>query len=188
MFTRRSVQVFFALLGLTATASIGAAGCGLGAGDHVFYRVAVANTVSDKSCYKNDTIPDSVKDDSTNLSGGSTFILYLNADKTAELDTGSLVVNGQKTDTGYAFSGESINVEYPIDGIKTTATTQIDITLTIDGKTVTGTTKTVTSSKCEGSACPPDFNTQSCTKTNNFKGVEIEDAEVTVGNGQAAQP
>src|SRR5678816_65902 len=121
MLARRSVRRMLAPVAL-ATALLGVAGCGgLSAGDHVFYRVAFDQLEKDASCYPDNEIPDSVKDDTSTLRGGATFILYIAGDDEAELDTGSLVLPGSSTDTGYTFSGNAVDVEYPPGRIITDA-------------------------------------------------------------------
>ena len=187
MLNRRSARAFLAPLAI-AVGLFGTTGCGMGPGDHVFYRVRVDPSVKDAGCYQNNMVPNGVKDDTTNLGGSDTLILYIIAGDTAELDTGSLVIPGKKSDTGYSFAGQAINVEYPIDGIKTTETTKINLVLNIAGDTVDGKTTTITSNKCEGTLCPANFDTSTCTETQTFKGVEINDAEVVVGTAQAPTP
>lgn len=187
MLTLRNAGVLLAPVTMAA-ALLGVAGCGIGPGDHVFYRVATEASKPQASCYQDNMIPASIKDDTSTLRGGSTFILYITGDKAAELDTGSLVLTGAETDTGYKFTGQSVNIEYPVDGVKTTATTDVTVNLTIDGSTITGDSTTVTSSKCEGAACPMNFTAKNCTSTGSFKGVEIDEGQVTVSAGQAANP
>jgi len=189
MFTRRSTRISLAPLALAA-ALCGVSGCGLGPGDHVFYRVAADLATQDAGCFQNNMIPDSVASDKSTLDGSATLILYITGDKVAELDTGAAVVEGAKTDTGYKFTGQTVDVEFPFGSnqTKTTQTTMLTIDLHIDGSTVTGTSVTVISNKCEGAMCPPDFNTRSCTQTSKFKGVEIDDAEVVVGAANAQKP
>jgi hypothetical protein len=112
MLIRRSARIMLAPVAMAA-ALFSAAGCGLSAGDHVFYRLALDATESEASCYPDDEIPNSVKDDTTTLRGGATFILYVTGDEEVALDTGSLVLPGTATDNGYKFSGNAVNVTYP---------------------------------------------------------------------------
>jgi hypothetical protein len=181
MLTRRSIRVSFAPLAM-GVALFGLTGCGLGIGDHVFYRVRVDPGVQDSGCYQNNMVPASDKEDTTNLASSDTFILYIIGDETVELDTGSLVVPGAESDTGYTFSGTATDIDYPIDGIKTTKTTKITVVMNLDGSTTEGKSTTITSNKCEGALCPMNFDTTPCTETNTFKGVEIDHAQVLVGN------
>jgi len=123
-----------------------------------------------------------------NLAGSTTFILYIAGDKEPELDTGTLVAGGTETDTGYRFTGQVIDVDYPATGIKTTQTQAITINLNIDGSTVTGNSTTVIKTVCEGTNCAGNFDDTPCTEKNVFKGVEMDSAEVVVGNAPAPKP
>lgn len=137
-----------ALLGSLALGStLLTAGCGggLSTGDHAFYWVSIETAKPVASCYSDDKIPDSVKDDVTTVRGRSTFVLYVTADDVAELDTGKAVLAGTATDTGYTFKGDTIDVEYPPgmkildadkDGISDLTDTMIDADLDgVDDKT-----------------------------------------------------
>lgn len=175
-------------LGLTlfgaAATLLGVTSCGgLGAGDHVFYRISMTTAVRSEGCFNN-VIPDDIKDDTSTIGDGSTWILYINADEKADLDTGSGVLSGADTDTGYKVSGETVNVEYNGNAArKFTTTTKVTINLKIDGDTVTGDSTTVTTAECEGADCPSDLP-RTCTEKSSFNGVEVDDAEVVVSNGQ----
>src|SRR5689334_16050889 len=156
MTTLRSARGFSAPLLAMAIGLLGLSGCGLGVGDHVFYRVAVSPTARSADCYNNNMVPADVKDDTTNLSGGTTFILYIPGDKAPELDTGDVVVPGAATDTGYRFTGNMKDVDYP-NGDTRTTTTKITVDLTVDGDTVSGKSTTVTTRTCVGAMCPGGF-------------------------------
>jgi len=189
MLTRRNAGVSFVPLAM-GVALFGLTGCGIGVGDHVFYRVAVDATARDVGCYGGNPIPDSIRDDKiVNLAGSNTFILYIAGDKEPELDTGSLVAGGAETDTGYRFTGQVIDVEYhQMNMIKVTQTQSLTVIMNIDGPTVSGTAKNVIVEKCEGTNCAGNFNNTTCTETNVFKGVEMDQAEVVVGNSPAPKP
>jgi hypothetical protein len=189
MLTRRSARVLLAPLAM-GVALFSLTGCGVGVGDHIFYRVAVDAQARQAGCWQNNMVPDSMKDDKiVNLAGGATFILYIAGDKEAELDTGTIVVGGAETDSGYKFNGQVTNVEYPLTGVTVTELTKITIDMTIDGSTMNGKNTTITSQTCSpASMCPGGFNTNTCTETTAFKGVEIDDALVVVGNSAAPKP
>jgi hypothetical protein len=106
-----------ALLGSLALGGtlLGAAGCGggLSTGEHVFYWVAIEATKPEASCYSDKKIPDSIKDDITTVRGRATFVLYVTGDDVAQLDTGSSVLVGTPTDTGFTFTGDTVDVESP---------------------------------------------------------------------------
>jgi hypothetical protein len=183
MLTRRIARFLRLTLFGAATALLGVAGCGgLGPGDHVFYQIASTVPEQDAGCFFDNMIPDDIKDDTSTILDSSTWILYINADKTVELDTGAGVLSGAVAGEGYKVSGETVNVEYNGDTTrKITTTTKITINLTIDGKTVAGSSTVVTTTQCEGATCSPDLS-RSCTKKSSLKGVEVDDAEVVVSN------
>ena len=70
-------------------------------------------------------------------------------------------------------------------GIKLTSSSTITIELTIDGDTVSGATTTVVTTACEGKDCPKDYAT-SCTQTNSFSGIQIDQTEVHVGDTKSS--
>jgi hypothetical protein len=70
-------------------------------------------------------------------------------------------------------------VEIP-SGTKVVVTTTVTVDMTVDGSTVSGTSTTVTDSKCEGTLCTGFMGT-SCTQTSTFKGVEVEQAAIQLG-------
>jgi len=63
---------------------------------------------------------------------------------------------------------------------KYVATTKITIELAIDGELVSGDTKQISTTTCVGLECEADF-ASSCTLTNDFQGVEIEEADINIG-------
>lgn len=134
-----------ALLGSLALGStlLGAAGCGggLSTGDHAFYWVALEAAKPEASCYSDKKIPDSVKDDITTVRGRSTFVLYVTADDVAELDTGMAVLAGVVTETGYTFSGDTVDVDYPagvkiLDADKDGIADNVDMMIDADKDTI----------------------------------------------------
>jgi hypothetical protein len=113
MLIRRSVRIMLAPVAVVAALS-GVAGCGgLSAGDHMFFRLALDASESAASCYPDEMIPESIKDDTSTLRGAATFILYVAGDDEVELDTGAVVLPGDATDDGYRFTGTSEDVDYP---------------------------------------------------------------------------
>jgi len=181
MLTRRSARIVLCPIAMGA-AVLGVAGCGgISAGDHIFYRLAFEATDSSPGCFPNEMIPDSVKDDTTSVRGGATFIVYAPSNEDLSLDTGSMVLDGEVTDTGYQFSGTTVDVTNPVgDTVKLTTTTKISVDMTVSGATVEGTMKTVTDSTCEGSACSGNPEAP-CTRTNKFRGIAIDQADVGLG-------
>jgi hypothetical protein len=183
MLTRRSARMMLAPIAVGA-ALLSMAGCGgFSPGDHVFYRLALEATKETDGCFQNEMIPDNQKDDTTSVRSGATFILYATGDDELALDTGLIVLGGKPTDAGYEFSGTTENVDYPLGDvadIKLTTTRKTTVDMTVEGATVDGTMKTVTDTKCEGAGCSGD-DASTCTRTNEFRGIVIEQANVGLG-------
>lgn len=72
-------------------------------------------------------------------------------------------------------------VDVPSD-TKYTQTSRIVINMTVDGDTISGEAQRILSQECSGSQCPMDY-AASCTVGTSFKGVEVEDPEVSIGGG-----
>lgn len=102
---------------LTALAALAAAnGCAsddLGTGDYMVFRVAFSNATPGASCYVDGEIPMSIVEDSTSLRSGGTFIMYAAEEGGLYLDTGSMVLEGEKDGDVYEFDGKEIDVEFP---------------------------------------------------------------------------
>ena len=76
--------------------------------------------------------------------------------------------------------------EIPSD-TKFTATQTLTIEMAVDGSAVTGTSKNKTAQTCEGSLCTVDYDV-SCTRTSEFKGVEIEETDPNFGSQSDGAP
>lgn len=124
-----------ALLGTLALGGslLGATGCGggLSTGEHAFYWVSVEAATPEASCFADNKLPDSIKDDMTSVRGRSTFVLYITGDDQAQLDIGAAVLAGTATDEGYSFTGDTVDVEYP-PGMKILDADKDDIDDTVD--------------------------------------------------------
>jgi hypothetical protein len=158
------------------------AGCGLGPGDYVMYRVASSEQDKSVGCYypANDVPPDE-KSDSSTFRTSATFIIYANAtDEDAYyLDTGDGTIEGIESDAGYTFSGKDVDVNYTMPdgtGDKLTTTHTVTVELAVDGKSISGTHTDKTTYKCAGACTQPP--TPSCTVTTTFKGSEIDDVQL----------
>ncbi len=253
MLTRRYARVLLAPA--MAVAFFGATGCGgLSEGDYVYYKIAIGDEKAAESCYAENKVPDSVKDDSTTLRSGASVVLYVagGGSDQALLDVGLTVLSGKLSGDQYTFSGDTVNVEYPpgktitdvdhdgtedsddpmidadkdglddndafdpdpevdtdLDGIddrgldplvdadkdgkddrivelasglKLTSSTNITVDLKLQGRTISGTMKTVTAQKCEGETCVKDYD-KSCERTAEFTGVKIEEIQVDLKGG-----
>ncbi len=166
----------FRKLGLTVLACgiAGFVGCGgVGAGDHVVYRAAFGQTSYDSGCHHQD-------DGSSDVRGSSTIMVYStggDGEPVYWLDVGDAVFEGTESDDGWVFSGSSQQID---QGGNTTITTTTKTTITVhlDGSVINGTTKIVTSAECSGMC--GGFDTESCTTSTDFTGVELDDASVGV--------
>ena len=74
-------------------------------------------------------------------------------------------------------------VELPSD-TKFTRKDRIVLNMTVDGDTMSGEAEITTTNECTGSLCSPTYGT-SCTDSTSFKGVEVEDPNVSIGGGGA---
>jgi len=239
---------------LTALTALAAAnGCAsdtLDSGDYMVFRVAFTSSTPAASCYVDGEIPMSIVEDTTSLRSGGTFIMYAAEEGGLYLDTGDMVLEGEKNGPRYDFDGKTVDVEYPNvegqiydsdhdgiddyqddfvdadgDGLEdTTADDFVDVDLdglddryddplvdangdgiddnyvdlqatykfkdsrelqfkvTVDGDVVTGKTKTIIRSTCEGTGCPLEYGAE-CTVKGEFDGVVIDDAQVDVSLG-----
>lgn len=163
-------------LGLTILvgAIAGFVGCGgVGPGDHVVYRAAFGQTKYDGGCHHQD-------DGTTDVRGSGTFIVYStggDGEPSYWLDAAGAVFEGAETEDGWEFTGSGQQVD---NGGNTTITTTTKTTITVhlDGAVIDGTTKVVTTTECSGMC--NGFDTESCTTTTDFTGVELDDATIAV--------
>ena len=159
----------------TLALSVLTAGCGIGPGDYVMYKVAFTEEEQSTGCY-GDSIPPNVKSDSSTFRSTDTWFIYANSveEDVYYLEAGQGTLEGVPSDTGYTFSGKSIDVEYTVPdgtGDKLTTTQTVTIELTVDGSSVSGTVTDKTTHKCSGACTGPAIPT--CTITSTFKGSEV---------------
>ncbi|EYF07743.1 hypothetical protein [Chondromyces apiculatus] len=64
-------------------------------------------------------------------------------------------------------------------GLKYTTTSSVTITMTIDGSAVDGDIATSLKNACSGATCPEDYDT-SCGYSSSFKGIEVEDVDISI--------
>ncbi|WP_437282200.1 hypothetical protein WME90_17015 [Sorangium sp. So ce375] len=62
---------------------------------------------------------------------------------------------------------------------------RVDVSMTVDGSTVSGVVTRTTTETCEGDLCPPHVDVP-CVDVQRFRGVEVDDADLSFGVG--AQP
>ncbi len=163
-------------LGLTVLACsiAGLVACGgVGAGDHVVYRAAFGPTSYDSGCHHQD-------DGSTDVRASTTFMIYStggDGEPTYWLDVGDAVFQGTETEEGWVFSGSTQQIDKGGNTTITT-TTKTTITVNLDGAVIDGSTKVVTTAECSGMC--GGFDSDSCTTTTDFTGVELDDATLGV--------
>jgi hypothetical protein len=160
-----------ALLGLSAV--VPAIGCGgIGPGDYVIYRVAVGEAALSGDCDDN-------PDDSSTFRDSSTFILYAGPGEKFYLDAGQNgTLEGTASDDGFKFAGKSVEVEDVGADSEQRTTTEVSVSLTIDGAAVSGVIsgkQTIKFTCADPQGCPDDFT---CTSTSKFVGSEIHDVKL----------
>lgn len=171
----------FAALAATALLSVLAMHCSGGAGEHTFYRLYSPKAKLEPACFPNGQIPENVKDDTSTMLTPSTVLLVRDGADSYSLDTGSQVISGTKSGSSYTFSGTTTNVEVtPVGAEKRTltTTTTLSVSMTVDGRTASGTLETDTKSSCSG-ACA-GFVGAGCKQTNTFTGIQVDQGEVTL--------
>lgn len=171
----------FAALAATALLSVLAMHCSGGAGEHTFYRLYSPKAKLEPACFPNGQIPENVKDDTSTMLTPSTVLLVRDGADSYSLDTGSQVISGTKSGSSYTFSGTTTNVEVtPVGAEKRTltTTTTLSVSMTVDGRTASGTLETDTKSSCSG-ACT-GFVGAGCKQTNTFTGIQVDQGEVTL--------
>lgn len=154
-------------------------GCGLGPGDYVVYRVSFSTPDLTSDCYPDGEVPSDRANDSTTFRETGTFILYTGAEDDLYLDTGEVTIAGARTDDGYEFIGETVDVDYFGDA-DANSETWIDTTtvdVMVSGPSIQGTLTAEAEYFCTGADCPVDSD-QSCTQTVDFVGTEIHDLQL----------
>lgn len=77
--------------------------------------------------------------------------------------------------------------EVGASALKFIETDSTNVSMTVDGDTVSGTVRIANSDTCEGTTCPMDYDT-SCSYSTTFKGIEVEDVDLAIGSDGAQQP
>ncbi|AKT40262.1 hypothetical protein [Chondromyces crocatus] len=70
-------------------------------------------------------------------------------------------------------------------GIKFISSSTVTVTLAIDGSAVVGDVKTTIKNECTGATCPLNYDS-SCSNSASFKGVEIDDVDISIGAAPAS--
>lgn len=152
---------------------------GFGPGDYRVYRIAFQETQLSEDCFSTGMIPVDEQDDSSSLFTSGTFILYVGADETPYLDTGSITLAGSDNGDDYTFAGESVDVTFQGDmqEVRLETRNAMTIDLTLDGKVMDGQVQERIQQSCQGATCP-DPPSSSCTQITPFIGGLVEDVEL----------
>ncbi len=165
--TSRRLLSVLALAGATFTSS-----CAFGPGDYKVYSLAMSEPVMSADCNPN-LDPAELAEKNTVLASG-TYYLFAGPDDVFYLDTGLAVFEGSKTDDGYSFAGETVEIEV-LAGQTHTQETTTSITVSVDGKAVSGMAVIQSNWSCMGDMCP---GSTSCTSTTAFVGAEVKDVDI----------
>jgi len=140
--------------------------------DYQVFQIAAEFPELDADCYDG-TIPNDVAADEYTLQLGSTLIVFAGPNDTWFAETGGLALPGARDGKGYAFDGDVVDV-IEFGNATATYSQSLALELTIDGKFVSGTYKTVSEYTCEGpeQACGDD---STCTASTAFGGVRVDD-------------
>jgi hypothetical protein len=195
MFTRKLSSVLFGLGLLSVSAA--SAGCGgMAPGDYIIYKVSASQPTQSASCYfPLEGPPPNDKSDSetgrynalVTLTAGPDDAFYLDVGDVGELIgiTNVTTIAGVATDDGYTFNQKNVNVEYagPNGGDVTkaryTTTDVVDVVVTVDGNSISGTATWSHSEKCSNSAdCAATPPKPTCKTTTSFAGSELQDVEL----------
>lgn len=166
-----SPRIFAAVAAAGLMASLGA--CQVKPGEYVIYRISNYPGVETPDCPGD---PD-IRDSSTFYGSGS-FVVWASDPDTyhleVDLGNGAVLLEGTRDGGDYTFLGDSVQVEG--DTTVITNVVDVDVNFTIKGYGVTGKVTTFTSTTCSGDCM--GFEPQSCTRTNEFVGTEVKDAEL----------
>lgn len=169
-------------LGLAAlgfgTVSGGCSGA-IGPGDYRLYKMEFIAPTKSTGCFFPDKGPDanSGSDSDTTL---ATDVWVITADTAGffYIDLGNHSLQGAVTDTGYAFTGTKVDVEFDQDDpkkTKRTVTVVETINVTVDGKSISGDAIVDTSFACSGAGCT---NIPTCTVDTKFSGTQVDDVQL----------
>lgn len=109
-----------------------------------------------------------------------------NVDQDVDTDADGLDDRGGQDDL-VDKDGDGVDDRYTEtpSGITFTSTTSVTVDIVVDGTAISGTVTSLRTKKCAGVNCPKDFDT-SCSQTNIFSGVQIEQTEVHVAGEEKA--
>ena len=174
---RFAVRASMAALTLGAV-SLGCSGSSGGSNVYQVLRLAYGAPSYSSSCNENADTTDS----STTFDSAATAYLYQGSATQYFLDMGGNggVLVGASSNNGYTFSGKTVAVSWsnPTQGTgdKRTTTTTVQVTLTISGTLVSGSSVSSETSECTGTC--NGFQKLSCTTTTSFSGEELQGVQL----------
>lgn len=153
----------------------------LGPGDYRVYRVAFEQVTLAANCFDSGAVPVDQQDDSSSLFVSGTYVLFVGADDTYYLDTGTEALRGSGSGESFTFTGQSTTVDIEGDPMMPeatrTTTVKTDVTFSISGEVVEGDVQEDVNFSCEGPSCGMPSST-SCTRSAPFVGGEVSDVEL----------
>ena len=171
-------------LGLLTAATL-LAGCYVGEGDFVVFRVAVDETVVSDACFTEDD-PRPLEDElsSSSYLTPRTWVVYYGNDRVL-LDAAGVSIGGEETADGFEFLGHTIDVSYEgIDNLeaKVTVTTTTTLNIEQSGSAISGEVLDVVSTTCDFLTATPSAGlcsaTSNCELRSKFSGVELDDVDI----------
>ncbi len=178
---RLSSMVAFFALGLAPLL-----GCGdsLSPGDYRIYKMAFQTATESLGCFAKNTPDPNISSDSNSTLSTDTWVMTTDTSDNVFLDLGKVTLQGTPTDAGYTFKGEVVDVQFEANDstrTKETFTTTTTIDVTIDGKSIGGSTTGTVAYRCSTpsatKACPNPLPSD-CSTTNKFSGTEVDDVEL----------
>lgn len=161
-------------------------GCGVGEGDYVVFRVAVAEVQISPACFPEDD-PEPLEDQlsSSTYLTPLTWVIYYGAGDKVLLDAAGISIGGEETADGFTFVGHDVDVTYGgIDNLeaKITVTTATTVTIEESGTAIQGEAVDVVTTTCDFLTATPSSGLCSaisnCERRTKFSGVELEDVRV----------
>jgi hypothetical protein len=155
-------------------------GCGISPGDYVIYRVSPGVTDETSGCHHPETDPPpNDASDSTTIRDSNTWIIYASINDAFYLDNGTITLEGVATDTGYQFTGKTVDVQYDLPdgtGSKRTTTDSVTIDVITDGDAISGTSVLKRTYGCAGTTCGEKI--PSCQRSTDFVGMQVDEIQL----------
>jgi hypothetical protein len=174
---RLSALVGFMALGVAPM--IGGCGNALKPGDYRVYKMDFQNGTKSAGCFPVTGADPNSKFDTDSTLASATWVMTTDASGNYFLDLGGSTLQGKESDTGISFAARKVDVEFDMDDItqtKRTATVDVKIDVTIDGKSIGGTGVTTSSFACSGTTCTTSIPT--CTVSQAFSGTEVDEVDL----------